>query len=423
LAVYRVFAAIPIPGINQEAAGLALSMSGEVSGGIDSTILVLDVFTGGGISTFSVLTVGIYGYLIARVLVNFTFALFPRLKRRLEIFPLSGRERLNQWTSYMSVVVTLPLAYGLLNLYRGRFALCLAGYLDAPPIQIGFTSAIGTITAILAITAGAKFSEWLADQISDHGVRGRGVWLIVAMNILAAIPKGVSRLWGDTQWRWVDLGVFTVSTGLAVLAIIYLLQARRNVTVMYPGRRVGNRMSMPMKGTLPLMPNTGGPQPILLAQGLILFPSILSLPFLCAANQGLRGFAGKVVQFFDFNNPWLWMLYFIVTVAFTYFYNDVFVAEQKYSESLRNSGARIPGVKPGQSTERYILRVTRRISLPAAVMLGLLVVLPFVVNWQVGSSVFLFTPVGLVMVVIAIRDGLTSLEADMLRLGYDGFLR
>jgi preprotein translocase subunit SecY len=422
LAIYRLFAQLPVPGINREAAGLALSMSNEVSEGIGGTFLILDVFTGGGFSTFSVLTVGIYGYLVARVVAYIIFSIAPRFKRELVLFPLSGRERMNQWAHFLSVLVTILISSGLLNLYRGGFALCMAGYLDLSPVQIGLNSTLDTAAAIMAITAGAKFTEWLADRISEYGVRGGGVWIIVVVNILSAIPKGVARLWSDPQWRWVDLGVFAVVTIVAVFAIVCVLQARRNIPVNFPGRRVGARMES-SKETLPLMIKLGGAQPLLLAQGLILLPVIASFPFLCSANQGVRGFASSVVEFYDLNNPWLWLVYFVVTAAFTFFSNDAFRSAQNFGERLQRNGARIPGIQPGRDTELYITRVVRQISLPAAVALGLLTVLPFVVNWLAGSSVFLVITVGLITVVIAIRDSLYTLKADALRMGYDYFIK
>jgi preprotein translocase subunit SecY len=418
LAVYRLFAQIPIPGINREVASLALALGSKVSEGIGGTLFILDVFTGGGISTFSVLTVGIYGYLIAQLFVNVAFNQIPRMRRELALFPYSARERINRWTSFLSVVVTIPIAYGLLNLYRGGFALCLAGYPDAAPIQIGLNGTRGIIIAILAITAGAKFTEWLAGRLSEYGVRGGGTWLIVAVNILAAIPKGVSRLWSDPQWRWLDLGVFAATTIVAVLATLFVFEARRDIPINYQGRRTDSSRRPSYQPRLPLRVSISRQQPFLLIQELILLLSIVSLPFLCSGNQGLRGFAGNVIEFFDFSNPWLWLVYFVLTAAFTFFYNDVVREAQKYGERLRRTGVYILGIRPGRETEQFITRIVRQITLPGSVALGLLVVLPFLVNWLVGASVFLFAPMGLIMVVIAIRNSIYALETEAMELGY-----
>jgi len=208
---------------------------------------------------------------------------------------------------------------------------------------------------------------------------------------------------------------------------VFVQQGRRNVPVMYPGRRVGARMSMPVKGTLPLMVNMAGMIPIIFAQSLLTFPSIIASFFTNVENTGIANFAQSVVNLFGGTGSTYWIIYFFMVVGFAFFYTDVLFAQKNYGENLKKVGAQIPGVSRGAPTQRYLTRVLRRITLPGAVFLGIVAILPWLLSTlipfgQNAGGLLLTSSSGLLIVVGVVRDTFFSIDADLKLHGYDDSL-
>jgi preprotein translocase subunit SecY len=214
-------------------------------------------------------------------------------------------------------------------------------------------------------------------------------------------------------------------TAATIFVIVYVQEGRRNVPVMYPGRRVGNRMSMPVKGSLPLMVNMSGMIPLIFAQSILTFPAVLAQFFLNSENQTVASIALWLQNTFGGISPVYWIMYFVMVVAFTFFYTDVLFAQQNYGENLKRSGAQVPGVTKGAATQSYLTRVLRRITFPGALLLGAVAVMPFLVGLlfpftQSGQSgLLLVSSAGLLIVVGVVRDTYRSIEAELKLRGYD----
>jgi preprotein translocase subunit SecY len=196
---------------------------------------------------------------------------------------------------------------------------------------------------------------------------------------------------------------------------------------MYPGRRVGNRMSMPVKGTLPLMVNMAGMIPLIFAQSILTFPSVLAQFFIGSTSAFISGVGEWLQANFGGLNSTYWVLYFFMVVGFTFFYTDVLFQQQNYGENLKRSGAQVPGVTKGVATQRYLNRVVRRITLPGALFLGVVAIMPFLVGllYPLGgtqSGLQLVTSAGLLIVVGVIRDTYRNIEAELKLRGYDSAL-
>ncbi len=277
---------------------------------------------------------------------------------------------------------------------------------------------------ILSMTAGTMFAIWLGELISEYGIRNQGLSLIIFAGIVARIPANFGRVLADQQQR-IPLIIFLIFlTTITIFAIVYVQEGRRHVPVMYPGRRVGNRMSMPVKGTLPLMVNMAGMIPLIFAQSLLTFPAVAAQFFVSSANETVAKIAVGIQSTFGGGNSWYWILYFVMVVGFTFFYTDVIFAQQNYGENLKRAGAQIPGVTKGAPTQRYLTRVLRRITFPGAVFLGIVAIMPFLVGliWPTlgsGSSTLLVTSAGLLIVVGVVRDVYRSIEAELKLRGYD----
>ena len=284
-----------------------------------------------------------------------------------------------------------------------------------------------SFTVILAMTAGTMFAIWLGELISEFGLRNQGLSLIIFAGIVSRIPASIVAMYNDEANRWIGLVFMLLITVATIFAIVFVQQGRRNVPVMYPGRRVGARMSMPVKGTLPLMVNMAGMIPIIFAQSLLTFPSIIASFFTQVSNEGIATFAQNVVNLFGGNGSAYWIMYFFMVVLFAFFYTDVLFAQQNYGENLKKVGAQIPGVSRGAPTQRYLTKVLRRITLPGAVFLGIVAVLPWLLTTlipfgQNSGGLLLTSSSGLLIVVGVVRDTFFSIDADLKLHGYDDSL-
>jgi preprotein translocase subunit SecY len=284
-----------------------------------------------------------------------------------------------------------------------------------------------TAATLLTMMAGTMFAIWLGELISEHGIRNQGLSLIIFAGIVARIPSNLGQLLTvqDTTNLIITVVALIFIMVLTILAIVYVQEGRRNVPVMYPGRRVGNRMSMPVKGTLPLMVNMAGMIPLIFAQSLLTFPGILAGFFIGSETQWISNAATWMQQNFNGEGTAWWILFFFMVVGFTFFYTDVLFAQQNYGENLKRSGAQIPGVTKGAPTQRYLTKVLRRITLPGALFLGLVAVMPFLISllpfWSAGNNtgLLLVSSSGLLIVVGVVRDLYRAIEAELKLRGYD----
>jgi len=298
-------------------------------------------------------------------------------------------------------------------------------------VPFGFTSSLwlSSVTLLLTMMAGTMFAIWLGELISEYGIRGQGLSLIIFAGIVAKMPANFKALLADKTHGWILMISMVVIMVLVIYAIVYVQQGRRNVPVMYPGRRIGNRMSMPVKGTLPLMVNLAGMIPLIFAGALLQFPTIIASYFVNNKTASVAAFATNVQNIFNGGSWIYWLLYFLMVVSFTFFYTDVLFTQQNYGENLKKVGAQIPGVNRGTPTQKYLTKVQRRITLPGALFLGLVAVLPFLINSilkAVGvsssasnSTLYLVSSAGLLIVVGVVRDTFLNIDAELKLHGYD----
>jgi preprotein translocase subunit SecY len=413
LVIYRLAAHMPVPGVDRASIAQILNTAGSGA----TLFNLLDLLSGGTVSNFSVLAMGVYPYITAQIILQVITPIIPALQRRMEEDPREGRKWMEKWTYYLAVPMAALNAFGQIRLFQQY-----AGGKEILTSPLGFN--IPTFTMILAMTAGTMFAIWLGELISEYGIRNQGLSLIIFAGIVARIPANFGRVLTDQQQR-IPLIIFLIFlTTITIFAIVYVQEGRRHVPVMYPGRRVGNRMSMPVKGTLPLMVNMAGMIPLIFAQSLLTLPAVVAQFFVNSANETVAKLAAGVQSTFGGGNSWYWILYFIMVVGFTFFYTDVIFAQQNYGENLKRAGAQIPGVTKGAPTQRYLTRVLRRITFPGALFLGIVAIMPFLVGliWPTvgsGSSTLLVTSAGLLIVVGVVRDVYRSIEAELKLRGYD----
>lgn len=416
LVIYRLVAHVPVPGVNREAIATILSQAGAGQ----TLFSLLDLLSGGTVSNFSVLAMGVYPYITAQIILQLLVPIIPSLQQRMEDDPREGRKWMEKWTYYLALPMAALNAIGQIRLFQ-QFAIGLPQ--DILAFQLGIN--LQTMTTILTMTAGTMFAIWLGELISEFGIRNQGLSLIIFAGIVAQIPSNVGQLLTDESLRVPLIAFLLLLTAATIFVIVYVQEGRRNVPVMYPGRRVGNRMSMPVKGTLPLMVNMSGMIPLIFANSILTFPAVIAQFFIGSENEFIQRAAFFLQNNFGGISPTYWILYFVMVVAFTFFYTDVLFAQQNYGENLKRSGAQVPGVTKGAPTQRYLTRVLRRITFPGAMLLGLVAVMPFLVGllfpFTSGNQagLLLVSSAGLLIVVGVVRDTYRSIEAELKLRGYD----
>lgn len=422
LLLFRIAANVPAPGVNREALA-AFFQSQSAQGGF---IGFLNLLSGGTISNFSLLSMGVYPYITAQIILQLLIPIIPSLQKRMEENPREGRQWMEKWTYYLAVPMAMLSAIGQINIFNSLAS--------QPILPFGFTGDLWlpSVTTLMVMTAGTMFAIWLGELISEYGIRGQGLSLIIFAGIVSQIPQNIQALLLDEQNRWVLLTAMLVIILLVVVAIVYVQQGRRNVPIMFAQKSQifyaiqRGRTARTPQPFLPLMVNLAGMIPLIFASALLQFPAIVASYFLSSATKGVADFALSVTNFFNSTGAgsWgYWTLYFFMVVTFTYFYTTVLFDQQNYGENLKRQRAQIPGVPEGAATQRYLSRIQSRITLPGALLLGVVAIMPFLLQLIIpaasgSAGLFLVSSSGLLIVVGVVRDTFMNIEAELKLHGY-----
>lgn len=419
LVLYRAAAHVPVPGVDR--AAIDALLTNQSTGGF---LAILDLLSGGAVSNFSLLAMGVYPYITAQIILQLLVPIIPALQARMEEDPREGRRFMERWTYILAIPMSALQAFAQIQTFNN----VIPGVSILP--NFGFTiDPLSTVTTIVTMTAGTMFAIWLGEMISEYGIRNQGLSLIIFSGIVARLPQTVVQLWADEQTRFISLAIFVALLFVTVFVIVFVTQGRRNVPVMYPGRRMGYRQSMPVRGKLPLLVNMAGMIPIIFAQAILSFPALIAGFFIGETTpEFIRNFAFEVQRLFGNSGSWVYILtMFIMVVAFTFFYTDVLFQQQNYGDNLKRVGARVQGITPGKKTQDYLNKVLRRITLPGALMLGAVAVLPYIVGSVLsvagaGANGFFFLGSGLLIVVGVVKETFFGLETELKLRGYDDAL-
>jgi preprotein translocase subunit SecY len=417
LAIYRFAAHVPVPGVNREV------IRGILAGGGAAGTLVglLDLLSGGTVSNFSVMAMGVYPYITAQIIIQLLTPIIPALQKRMQDDPREAQKWQEKWTYILAVPMAALQAIGQINLFSS-----FANTQVIPSFGLFGANWLTSWAVVLSMTAGTMFAIWLGELISEFGIRNQGLSLIIFAGIVSRIPSTIQAVLADKERWFFGITLMLIFTSLVIFAIVFVQQGRRNIPVMYPGRRVGARMSMPVRGTLPLMVNMAGMIPIIFAQSLLTFPAIIASFFLGSQITFVANLAASVKDIFGGNSNAYWILYFLGVFLFSFFYTDVLFAQQNYGENLKRVGAQIPGVARGAPTQRYLTRVLRRITFPGALFLGIVAILPWLLGlifpFGGNTGLMLVGSAGLLIVVGVVRDTFFNIQAELKLHGYDDSL-
>lgn len=416
LILYRLAANIPVPGINRD---VILSIFQQQSPA-SNLLGVFDMLSGGTLSNFSILAMGVYPYITAQIIIQLLVPIIPSLERRMQENPKEGRKLMEKWTVFLTIPMGTLSALGQIQLFN---QLTTSGSILNYNFGLAGGGLIPTLTTVISMVGGTMLGIWLGELISEYGIPNQGLSLIIFSGIVSRIPSNLYSIIVSGQSVALLMVLMAIVLALTIFVIIFVQQGRRNVPVLFPGRRVGNRMSMPVKSNLPLMINLAGMIPLIFAQTILSLPGIIAQFFIGSQTVWLANTANWLQNTFNSDSVWYMIVYFLFVLLLTFFYTEVLFEQQNYGENLKRQGAQIPGVVRGAPTQKYLNRVQRRITLVGALFLAIVATMPYMLNFvlpaNIGSSLFLVSASGLIIVVGVVRDTFNIIETELKLHGYD----
>ena len=410
--VYRLGCYVVLPGINP--ADLEAMTNFTNKSGL---MQLLDMFSGGAFSQASIFALGIMPYITASIVIQLAGMVLPSFQK-MQREGESGRQKLNQYTRLLTVLILVLQAPA----YLVNLQVQVNGASNGTTLAFGFWTIV-YLTIILA--AGSMFIMWLGERITDRGI-GNGISFIILVGIIARLPMALfyeftSRLPGSTGSEG-GLIMFIVEIVLlfaVTVGAVLLVQGTRKVPVQYAKRIVGNKQVGGVRQYIPLKVNAAGVMPIIFAQAIMFIPLTLSG---FGAREGATGF---FATFADINGFWYNFVYFILIVAFTYFYTAITVRPTQMAEDMKRNNGFIPGVKPGKKTAEYLDSIMSRITLPGSLFLGIVAILPAFARLFGISQNFaqFFGGTSLLIMVGVVLDTLQQIESHLMMHHYDGLMK
>lgn len=392
LVIFRTAGHIPIPGVDLENLRLFFR-SNQILG-------LMNVFSGGTMENFSVVALGVAPYITSSIIFQLLTMIIPRLEE-LSKEGEYGRQKINQYTRWLTVPLSALQGYGMILLLRQ----------SSRPIITDLTP-LALVTTIATVMAGTIFLMWIGELISERKI-GNGISLLIFAGIIASLPTAVQQALltfdRSTAANWLLYAAIAVVT---VVGVVVITQGTRNIPVSYAKRIRGMRMYGGTSSYLPLRVNMAGVIPIIFAISIILFPPMVAQFFLRAKTPIIAALAQKTIDIFQ-NQLIYGILYFVLVVAFTYFYTAIIFRPDQIAEHLQKQGGFIPGIRPGKPTEQYLGATINRVILAGALFLGVLAVLPLGLQQLTGSQALTIGGTSLLIVVSVVIETVEQIESQL----------
>ena len=390
LVVFRFLAAIPIPGVN--AAVLQNFLSNNQFFGL------LNVFSGGGFSTLSIVMLGVGPFITASIVMQLMTILIPSLKEMYQVEGDSGRMRFTQYSRYLTLPLALIQSFGFILL------------LQQNGVVPGLT-ALQLITNMMVISAGSILLMWIGELITEFGV-GNGVSLLIFAGSVARIPRDLGQLVFSFDASQIPAIIGFLAAALLIMAgVVYITEAERPIPVTYARRVRGMKVMGGVSTYLPLRVNQAGVIPIVFALSILLFPQMIATFLAKSSIVWLASGASAVVA--ALANQWIYgTCYFFLVFLFTYFYTAITFEPHQVAKNLQKNGAFVPGVRPGANTTEYLGNIVTRITLVGALFLGILAVLPLILQGVTGITVITIGGTALLIVVSVVLDVIKKIDAQ-----------
>lgn len=445
LIIYRLTANIPVPGVDLDSWKRFLDDQQTLD--VNGLLTTLNLLSGGAVNNFSVMAMGVYPYITASIIIQLLTPIVPYLEE-LQSEGEQGRNKITRFTYYLTIPLALAQAVAQIRLIGISFAGEAGGdVLSQLMPNFGFSSVaniIPTLTTLVAMIGGTMFAIWLGEQITENGI-GQGISLIIFGGIASQIPQNLFQLLlniqSDVANTLIALITFLIITVLTVFAVVMVQEGERRIPVQY-GRRVrGRKVYQGQSSHVPLKVNTVGMIPIIFAQSILALPPLVASFFvpagLVSADENIfvrfaralsEGFnQGGAPETHPIALALYWITMFVFVAAFTFFYTDVMIRQQKLAVNLQQRGGFIPGIRPGKKTSDYITAVVRRITFFGAIFLATVATIPglftfagYFLNIEgLGQSVQVLSGSGLIIVVGVIVETMRQIEAQLIMRNYE----
>ena len=391
LVVFRLMAAIPIPGINQQA--LANFLNGNQFFGL------LNIFSGGGLSTLSIVMIGVGPYITASIIMQLLTMMSTRLKEMYQENGEAGRKKFSQYTRIITVPLALVQAFGFIVLLERQGIVAHLGTFDI-------------LRNVIVIVGGSILLMWIGELMTEFGI-GNGLSMIIFAGIVSRIPQAIGQLrviYDPSQLpTYIALVVAAV---LIIYAVVFITEAERPIPVTYAKQVRGGKMYGGTSTYLPLRLNQAGVIPIIFALSILLLPQMVFNLLSYVHNPLISSISQAITSFL--NNPWYYATaYFILVFLFTFFYTAVTFDPHAIATNLQKNGAFVPGVRPGDPTVMYLSKVVTRITLVGALFLGIIAVLPPLVHAFTGIQAITIGGTALLIVVSVVIDIIKKIDAQL----------
>lgn len=399
--VFRFAAHIPVPGVD------LISLKNLFQ---QSQLLgLLDIFSGGTLANFSVMALGLNPYINASIILQLLTMVIPRLEE-LQKEGEYGRERINQYTRFLTIPLALFQALGMYALLKSQGII-----LELTPLAL--------VSMVATMICGTIFLMWLGELITERGV-GNGISLLIFAGIVGRFPIMAGQTLATIETQNIfNLIIFAVMAVVVIGAITVVNEASRQIRIEYAKRIRGGRMYGGQGTYLPLRVNQAGVIPIIFAVSIVLLPSMIGRFLEQVPNPMVAGFAKNIATFFTPGGFTYNIFYFLLVVGFTYFYTAVVFNPVKISDEIKKNGGFIPGIRPGPPTAEYLNWILTRITLAGALFLGLVAVLPSLAQGATGIATLTIGGTGILIVVSVVLETVKQLESMMITRSYEGFLK
>ncbi|HKF36687.1 MAG TPA: preprotein translocase subunit SecY [Ktedonobacteraceae bacterium] len=417
LLIYRVLAHITVPLTHTETVALNNLFTSSGGSNLGQTLGLLDIFSGGSLRQFSIVALGVYPYITATIVMQLLQPIIPALENMMREGE-AGRLRFSQITRLIAVPLAFLQAIGSAAIFV-KFGVLTNFNLFDPQYTLE------SLSILLALTAGTMILVWLGELITENGI-GNGISIIIFGGIVSGIPNLVYQGYTASSTAGgsiVSIVVFLFIGLVTILGIVYIYLGQRRVPIEYPTKRMVGRgmlVGTAQRTYIPMQVNSAGMIPLIFAQSMLIFPTVLAQYLASSSTKWLANASNWIGTYIANTGTWYyWAIYFLLVVAFTYFYAYVVWQQQNIPENLQKQGAHIPGYRPGEATRKHLNDILNRITLAGALFLGIVAVLPFFA--RVGGNQLLSSAAVLIVVGVVL-DTVRQIEAQMVMRNYSGFL-
>jgi preprotein translocase subunit SecY len=411
--LYRLGSFIPAPGIDLDAVQ-ELRRQAEQGAGV---LGFLQLFSGGALTQFAIFALGIMPYITSSIIMQILTVVIPKLEEWQQMGAV-GQRKITQWTRYLAVAIALLQATGLAFLFHRGGGGLLGGNLTGLDILPNFT--VGRVLLVVTtITAGTALLMWMGELITQRGI-GNGMSLLIFASVVSVFPAAGAALRAERGWGF--FGLLLLLALVLLVGIVFVEQGQRRIPVQFAKRVVGRRMYGGQSTYIPLKVNQSGVIPIIFAS------SVLYLPLLATQILPPEGWGASVQRWVDGNLVQPDSIFYVLTyglliVGFAYFYTAIAFDPVKQAENIRKQGGFIPGIRPGPQTERYLSRILNRITLPGALFIAFIALLPSLLLAVADVQNFPFAGISILIAVGVALETMKQIDSQLMMRNYEGFLK